>query len=402
MLGDFMYCSPVRVYFGRKCMRRLSRELAPYKSVLLIYGTGSIKKNGIYDQIREILDLSGCRVREFAGVRPNPDRDCLYRAVSAAREFHPDLILAAGGGSVCDLAKAVSVSIYCREDPWQRYYLQMKKPDCPVVPVGCIPTTAGTGSEMNGCAVISDPERQLKIGHVFGDDVYPRFALINPAYTLTLNRQQTACGIFDIMTHLCEQYFSGKDDCATDYMIEGLMRSLINSSRAVMADPSDYEARSNIMWISSIALSTLLSKGKKTDWMLHMVAQAVGACTDAAHGSTLSALAMPYYRFIYSAGIGRFVRFAVNVWGIRTDQVIYPGADLYEGNEKMPDAEELARRGLDCMEQWMKELGLVMSLSQLGVTEDMYPDILRGIKITKGGYRRLTKDDVIRLLKAAD
>ena len=233
----------------------------------------------------------------------------MYEGIEIARKHQADLLLAVGGGSVCDYAKAVSVSVNCKEDPWEKYYLRFEEPDCETLPVGCVLTMAGTGSEMNAGAVITNPETKQKIGHVFADEkIMPRFAILNPKYTLTLPHYQMAAGIYDIFNHICEQYFSGEDDNVSDYISEGLMRSLLHSSRIANKNPQDYEARSNIMWTATWALNTLVAKGKSTDWMVHMLGQAVGAYTNATHGMTLAAVSLPYYRYIMPYGLPKFKR----------------------------------------------------------------------------------------------
>ena len=311
MLGNFGYCNPTRLYFGDNSLKYLNRELKKYgPNILLTYGGGSIKKNGIYDEIIQILEMNDKTVFELPGVMSNPTVHKLYEGCDLVKANKIDLILAVGGGSVCDYAKALSVSAYCDDDPWEKYYVRMERLSNEVIPVGCILTMVGTGSEMNGGSVITHPEQKLKIGHVFGDEVMPKFAILNPTYTLTIPRYQMVAGFFDIMSHICEQYFSGEDDNTTDYLAEGLMKSLIHSTRIAAADPQDYEARSNIMWTATWALNTLLSRGKTTDWEVHMIGQAIGAYTDATHGMTLSAVSLPYYRHIMPYGLHKFVRFA--------------------------------------------------------------------------------------------
>ena len=278
MLGNFTYCNPTKLYFGEQSLEGLHKELPKYGDrVVLIYGGGSIKRNGIYDAVRAILDQEGKQVAEIAGVMPNPTLAKLYEGIGVARAHQADLLLAVGGGSVCDYAKAVAVSVHCPDDPWEKYYLRFEEPDCPILPVGCVLTMVGTGSEMNAGSVITNQETRQKIGHVFADEaVMPRFSILNPRFTLTLPREQMVAGIYDIFNHICEQYFSGEDDNTSDYLSEGLMRSLLCSSRAANRDPQDYEARSNIMWTATWALNTLVSRGKSTDWMVHMLGQAVG------------------------------------------------------------------------------------------------------------------------------
>lgn len=388
MLGNFTYCNPTKLYFGEDSLQNLSTELAKYgRNVVLVYGGGSIKKNGIYDEVVEVLKAAGKNISEISGVMPNPTVEKLYEGVEIARKAEVDLLFAVGGGSVCDYTKAVSVSVNCKEDPWEKYYLKFEEPDCETIPVGCVLTMVGTGSEMNAGAVITNHESKLKIGHVFADEkIMPRFTILNPKYTLTLPHYQMVAGCYDIFNHICEQYFSGDDDNTSDYLSEALMKSLVHSSRIANKNPNDYEARSNIMWTATWALNTLIAKGKSTDWMVHMIGQAVGAVTDATHGMTLAAVSLAYYRYISEAGLPKFVRFAKNVWDINT-----------EGKTDM----QVANEGLEAMESWMKELGLAMNLKELGTTDDMIEDIVNGTIILDGGYKVLTKDEVREIIKAS-
>ena len=387
MLGNFSYCNPTKLYFGEDSLQYLNEELPKYgKNVQLVYGGGSIKKNGIYDQVVEILKANGKEIFEDAGVMPNPTVEKLNEGVRIARENHVDLILAVGGGSCCDYAKAVSVSVHCDDDPWEKYYIRFEDVDCEIVPVGCVLTMVGTGSEMNGGAVITNHESKLKIGHVFGDNVMPKFSILNPKFTFTLPKRQMVAGIYDIFNHICEQYFSGEDDNTSDYLSEALMKSVIHSSHIALQNPEDYEARSNIMWAATWALNTLVAKGKSTDWMVHMLGQSVGAYTDATHGMTLAAVSLPYYRYILPYGVQKFKRFATEVWGISA-----------EGKTD----EQVANEGLNAMEAWMKELGLSMSISELGATEDMVDGIADGTLIMDGGYKVLNRDEIVGILKAS-
>ncbi|HIU80994.1 MAG TPA: iron-containing alcohol dehydrogenase [Candidatus Ornithoclostridium faecavium] len=385
MLGNFEYCNPTKLYFGKKALNGLSGELEKYgKNVLLVYGGGSIKKNGIYDEVVKILSECGKTVREVSGVMPNPTYAKLLEGAKAAREFNADLILAVGGGSVCDYSKGVSVSAYCNEDVWEKYYERFEEPDCRIIPVGCVLTMVGTGSEMNGGSVITNTDKKMKVGQVFGENVFPKFAILDPEYTFTLPKYQMTAGFFDIMSHIMEQYFSGSDDNTSDYIMEGLMRSLIHSSRIAVADPLNYEARSNIMWTATWALNTLVAMGKETDWEVHMIGQAISAHTDATHGMTLAAVSLPYYKLIMPCGLDKFVRFAVNVWGVSV-----------EGKTK----EEIALDGLKEMEKWMREIGLVLNAKKLGVEPDMLGAIADSTLIMQGGYKVLTRADVIDILE---
>ena len=385
MLGNFSYANPTKLYFGKDALSFLPGELANYGDrVALVYGGGSIKRNGIYDQVMDILKQAGKEVIEISGVMSNPTSDKLVEGVKIAREGKVDFILAVGGGSCCDYAKALSVSVHYDGDPWDKYFLKMEEPDCEIVPVGCVLTMAGTGSEMNAGSVITNHEQKLKIGHVFGEEVMPRFSILNPEFTMTVPQYQMISGIYDMFNHICEQYFSGDDDNSSDYLAEGLMRSVIHSSRIAVKDPKNYEARSNLMWDATWALNTLIGEGKTQDWMVHMLGQAAGAITNAAHGMTLAAVSLPYYRHILPYGLPKFKRFAVNVWNVQT-----------EGKTD----EEIAREGLSVMESWMKELGLVMNLTDLGATEEIIPDIVKATIILNGGYKTLTTEEVEEILK---
>lgn len=387
MLGNFTYCNPTRLYFGKDALDGLNKELPKFgKNVLFVYGGGSIKKNGIYDKVLEICVKNGKNVFEDAGVMPNPTTDKLRDGIERARACKADFILAVGGGSVCDYAKALSASVHLDDDPWEKYYVRSEAPNCEIVPVGCVLTMVGTGSEMNGGAVITNTAQKLKIGHVFSDEVFPKFSVLNPEFTFTVPKYQMVAGIFDIMSHIFEQYFSGTDDCSNDYIMEGMLRSLIHSANIAVENPKDYEARSNIMWLATWALNTFVEKGKTTDWEVHMLGQAVGAHTDATHGMTLSAVSLPYYRYILPYGAERFARHAVNVWVV---------------NPEGKSTEEVGEEGLSVMGKWMKKIGLVTSISELGVTEEDIDAVADSTLVMKGGYKVLTKDDIKAILRAS-
>ena len=385
MLGNFVYSNPTKLYFGDNAISFLSDELKNYgPKVMLSYGGGSIKKNGIYDDVVRILKEAGKQIIEDPGVMSNPTYEKLLEGSRLARENDVDLILAVGGGSAIDYAKGVSVSAWCEEDPWEKYYVRMEEVDNRVIPVGSVLTMVGTGSEMNGGSVITNTEQKLKIGMVFGDNVMPKFAILNPKYTFSVPRYQMVAGIYDIFNHVCEQYFSGSDDNTSDYFSEAIMRSVIHASRIAIKNPEDYEARSNLMWCASWALNTLIGKGKSGDWEVHMIGQAMGAYTDATHGMTLAAVSLPYYRHIMPYGLAKFARFAKSVWDIDTSTM----------TEK-----QAAEAGLNAMEVWMKEIGVVLHSSELGVNEDNIEGIADATFLLDGGYKALTREEVIEILR---
>ena len=387
MLGNFIYSNPTKLYFGDEAQKNLVDALSGFgKKVMLTYGGGSIKRNGIYDDVIAALSAAGKEVVELSGVMPNPTVDKLIEGCKVARENDVDFILAVGGGSTIDYAKAVSVSAWYDGDSWERFWVKQEdpKPDERIIPVGAVLTMAGTGSEMNGGSVITNHATKMKIGKVFGEEVMPKFAVLNPRYTFSLPHRQMVAGIFDTMSHIMEQYFSGDDDSTSDYLAEGLMRSVIASSRVAVKDPENYEARSNLMWSATWALNTLIGEGKSQDWMVHMIGQAIGAYTDATHGMTLSGVSEAYYRHIMKYALKRIARFAQVVWEIPA-----------EGKSD----EQLASEGIDALAAWIKEIGAASEITSLGVSEDMLDGIADATIILTGGYETLNHDEIVEILR---
>ena len=387
MLGNFIFSNPTKLYFGDDAQTHLAEALSPFgKRVLLIYGGGSIKTNGIYDDVTKALKEAGKTVVELPGVMPNPTVKKLEEGVKAVRDNNIDFILAVGGGSTVDYAKGVCVAAGYEGDAWDHFWANFADPapDAKIIPLGAVLTMVGTGSEMNGGSVITNTEQKMKIGKVFDERVYPKFAILNPKYTYSVPKRQMVAGIFDIMSHILEQYLSGDDDSTSDYLAEGLMRSLIISSRKAVGNPHDYEARSNIMWTATWALNGLIGEGKSQDWMVHMIGQAIGAYTDATHGMTLSGVSLAYFRFILENGLHKFARMARVVWEVPA-----------EGKTEL----QLAEEGLVAMEKWMKEMGVATEISSLGVTEEMIEGIADATISMKGGYRPPKREEVIAILK---
>lgn len=384
MLYDFTYYNPTKIYFGKDAMDNLSSELNNYgKNILLLYGKNSIKKIGLYDEVVKALKECGKNVVELAGIKPNSSYSQVLEGARLVRENKVDLILAVGGGSVIDCAKAISVSAYAKGDPWQRYWIDFEEVDNEIVPVGTILTMTGTASEMNGGSVITNEEVTIKTGRVYGPEVYPKFSILNPEFTYTVPKKQMVSGVFDVMSHLMEQYFSGNDDNTTDYIIEAVMISLIKSSKKAVKNPEDYEARSNIMWCATLGLNTVTGLSKTQDWEVHNIEHQLGAYTDCSHGLGLAVISMPYYRYIYKDGIDKFVRFAENVWNVNTD-----------GKTK----DEIALEGIASLENFAKELGIPLTLRELGATEDMLPKIAE-TSYEGGGYKHMTHDDILNVLE---
>lgn len=387
MLGNFIYSNPTKLYFGDDANGHLAEALKGYgDKVLLTYGGGSIKRNGIYNDVMSVLREAGKTVVELPGVMPNPTLEKVMEGVRVVRENNIDFILAVGGGSTIDYSKAVSVAANYEGDAWQNFWVEQKNPadDAKIIPVGAVLTMAGTGSEMNGGSVITNEPIKMKIGKVFDERVMPKFAILNPRYTFSVPHNQMVAGIFDTMSHIMEQYFSGDDDSTSDYLAEGLMRSLIASSRVAVKDPENYEARSNIMWTATWALNTLIGEGKREDWMVHMIGHAISAVTHATHGMTLAGISVPYYRFVMKFGFHRFARFAKVVWEIPSD-----------GKSE----EQLANEGIDALAAWIKEIGAASEITSLGVNEDNIEVIADATLLFPAGYHNLTREEVVEILK---
>ena len=383
MLGNFVYYNPTVLYFGRGALSALALELPNYgPKVQLIYGGGSIKKNGIYDQVTALLRETGKEIVEDPGVMPNPATDKLYEGCRIARAHNVDLLLAVGGGSCCDYAKGVAVSAWCEEDPWEKYYVRREPPDNRVIPVGCVLTMVGTGSEMNSGSVITNPVTKRKVGPEFGEAAYPKFSILDPVFTYSLPKYQMTAGIFDIMSHILEQYLTDLDDCTSDYIMEGLMRSLIHSSRVAIRDPYDYQARSNLMWASILAMSRVLGVGHEENWLCHMLEHAVSAKYNIAHGAGMTAILPAYLRFIA------------------------PQDDTgkLDALKKLFQAEDAAAG----LEAFFRRMGLPVNLTEaLGFTPDeavvreLAQNALPWGDMAAGGYAPFTLEDAITVLSEA-
>ncbi len=384
MKFDFNYYNPTKIYFGKTAMTNLEYELKNYgENILFVYGKASIKKIGLYDEVITALKNTNKKVTELSGIKPNPTYDQMMEGARLVRENNVDLILAVGGGSVIDCAKAISVSAYCDGDPWKKYWVDFEKLDNKVVPIGAILTMSGTASEMNAGSVITHEEQMIKEGRIFTSDVNPKFSILNPEYTFSVPKIQMVSGAFDVMSHLMEQYFSGEDDNTSDYLLEALMKSLINSTRIALKNPTDYEARSNMMWCATMGLNTITGLSKEQDWEVHNIEHQLGAYTDCPHGVGLAIISIPYYRHIYKYGLDKFVRFAKNVWDVSAD---------YKTRE------QVAQEGIQCLADYIVEMGIPTTLHEIGTTEEMLVKIAESAT-PGGGYKKINSDEILKILR---
>lgn len=381
-MNNFIYENKTKVYFGKGGVKEyLGCLLKKYETVMLAYGGGSIKKNGVYDEIMGILNSAEKKVVEFSGIMPNPTYEKVQEGAKLARKNNVDFILAVGGGSVIDCCKVVSAQAKTEEDIWENE-IQKKKFPTEFIPMGAVVTASGTGSEMNAGAVITNERAKIKCG-VFGAQA--DFAFLDPVYTMSVPFEQVISGAFDTLSHAMETYF-GKpsDNNLSDDINEAVMRSVIKNMRILTKDKENYNARSELMWASSMAENGILKIGKITDFQAHQIEHQLGAYTDCNHGKGLAVIHPVLYRHIYKEGLDRFARFAENVWGISGKK----------------SSEETAAAGIEALADFIKEVGLPTSFSQMGIPENTdYKAIAKSVNITAGCCKKLTAEEIFDILK---
>lgn len=386
-MNNFIFENATKVYFGKGCVKEYLSCLSSHygENVMLAYGGGSIKRNGVYDQVMESLKRAGKTVVEFPGISANPTYAKVLEGAKLAKENHVDLILAVGGGSVMDCCKAISMAAVYNGDIWTDFWARPGNIDFEPLPLGMIVTVAGTGSEMNGGAVITNEEQKVKTGRDY-PKCNARFALMDPTYTYSVPKFQMVSGGFDILSHIMETYFSEPDeDNVSDDVSEALMRGVIRDLRASIQNPEDYTARSNLMWESTMAENRIIKLGKRMDFECHQMEHQLGAYTNCNHGAGLSVLHPVYYRHIYKDGLTKFQKFAVNVWGISA-----------EGKT----GEELARAGLEALADFIKEIGLPTTLRELGVNEATdLKAIANSCNLAPGSYRKMTHEEILKIFQ---
>lgn len=385
-MNNFIFQNATKVYFGKGCVKEyLACLIGTYHTVMLAYGGGSIKRNGVYEELTGILERTGKKVVEFSGIMSNPTYAKVQEGARLARENQVDMILAAGGGSVMDCCKAVSLAAKYDGDIWEDFWARPGVIEVEPVPLGVVVTVAGTGSECNGGAVITNEEKKIKTGRDY-PALNPRFALMDPVYTYSVPVRQMVSGSFDILSHIMETYFSEpNEDNVSDDIMEALMRSVIRNLRAAIRNPEDYTARSNLMWDSTMAENRIIKMGKRCDFQCHNMEHQLGAYTDCNHGCGLAVLHPVYYRYIYREGLPKFVRFAQNVWGIAG-----------EGKSE----EELALAGIDALAEFIQEIGLPTSLKELGMTDkSQLKEIADSCGISAGSYKKMTHEEILEIFK---
>ncbi|WP_367566236.1 iron-containing alcohol dehydrogenase [Lacrimispora sp.] len=384
-MNNFVFENSTKVYFGKGCVKEyLSCLLRGCgNTVMLAYGGSSFKKNGIYDEVAGILEAAGKTIVEFSGIMANPTYKKVLEGAALARKNHVDVILGVGGGSVMDCCKAVSMAAVSKEDIWENYWIRPGVIDFEPLPLGVIVTVSGTGSEMNGGAVITNEETKVKTGRDYSK-CNPKFALLDPTYTYSVPVKQMVSGGFDTLSHIMEIYFSEPDeDNVSDDISEALMKSVIQNLRAAIINREDYTARSNLMWDAAMAENRIIKLGKRTDFMCHQMEHQLAAYTDCNHGQGLAVLHPVYYRHIYSLGLSKFVRFAKNVWNLSA-----------EGKTE----EELARAGVEALADFIREIGMPTTLRELGMKDKaMLKVVADSCGISTGSYKRLNREEILEI-----
>ena len=386
-MNNFIFENATKTVFGKGCVKEyLTCFSNRYgNNVMLCYGGGSIKKNGICDEVIDSLTRAGKNIVEFSGIMQNPTYAKVLEGAKLARENQIDLILGVGGGSVMDCCKAISMAAIYDGDLWEDFFARPGIVDFDPLPLVVIVTVAGTGSEMNGGAVITNEEFKIKTGRDY-PKCNPVFALMDPTYTYSVPKKQMVSGAFDTLSHLMEIYFSKPDEPnVSDDITEALMRGVIRDLRAAIRNPEDYTARSNLMWESTMAENRVIKLGKRTDFECHMMEHQLGAFTNCNHGVGLAVLQPVYYRHICEAGTEKFARFATEIWGISP-----------EGKSQ----KKLARAGVEALADFVREIGLPTTLRELGVTETTdLKAIADSCVCVQGAYKCMNHEEILTIFR---
>lgn len=383
-MNDFVYSYPTKVYFGQGAVKKaLTAELGKYgKTVMIAYGGGSIKKNGTFDEMCGLLREAGKEIVEFSGIMPNPTYAKVQEGAALVRERQVDFILAVGGGSVIDCCKIIAAQAVTQEDIWNMEFTGHRYPT-EFVPMGAVVTASGTGAEMNNGAVITNEETKQKAG-VLG--AFAAFAVLDPAYTMSLPKKQVISGAFDTLSHCMETYFgSPRETTLSDEIGEAVMRNVIRNIRALLKDMEDMNARSELMWASAMGENGILKIGKVTDFQAHQIEHQLGAYTDCNHGQGLAVIHPVLYRHIYRDGVDQFARFSRNVWGIPE-----------EGKTK----EELAEAGVQALADFVKETGMPTSFTEMGITDkSVLKKVADSCNLTVGCCKKLSREEILEILE---
>lgn len=385
---NFEYQNTTKIIFGRDTEKQVGQEIKKYgKKVLLHYGSGSIKKSGLYERVTNALVEAGVTYVELGGVKPNPRVSLVREGIEMCKKENIDCILAVGGGSVIDSAKAIGIGVKAQDhDVWSFYTGEQEPMES--LPVGVILTIAAAGSESSKGSVITNEEGWYKRS-CNADCMYPEFAILNPELTYTLPEYQTVCGIADIMAHIMERYFTQvhHTEC-TDRLCEATMKTVIDNAKLVIRDPENYDARAEIMWAGTLAHNNLLGTGRIGDWASHAIEHELSGMYDIAHGAGLAIVLPAWMQYVYQYNVARFVQFAVRVWNV----------DMSYDDEEM-----IALEGISKMKEFFRDLGLPVSLIEENITTEYIEELAE--KATEqgaiGNFVKLEKEDIEAILVLA-
>ncbi len=390
---NFNYFTPTKVVFGKGTENQVADLVKEFggKKLLIHYGGGSVIKSGLMKKVTDILDEAGISYVMLGGAVPNPRLGLVYEGIELCKKENIDFILAVGGGSAIDSAKAIGYGVANEGEVWDFYDYKRNATGC--LPIGVILTLSATGSEMSDSSVITKEEGLVKRGYS-SDYARPKFAIMNPELTMTLPDYQTACGCTDIMMHTMERYFTnGGNMEITDALAEGLLRTVMNSAKILVKDPKDYDARAEVMWAGSLAHNGLTGCGNDGgDWMPHKLEHEIGGLFDVAHGAGLAAVWGSWARYVYKECLPRFKKFAINVMGVEN-----AGSD-----------EEIAMKGIEAMEDFYREIKMPTNLKELGIeaSEDGLKEMAKkcavGVDGAKGSAKLLYEEDMLNIFKAAN
>lgn len=386
-MQDFYFENRTKVWFGYDTVKKnLPQILNGYgKKVMLTYGGGSIKKNGIYDIVTSILKDAQKEIIEFSGIMSNPTYQKVLDGAKLAKENNVDLILAVGGGSVMDASKTISLAARYDGDVWNDFFTKKGEIDFSPIPVGVIVTVAGTGSECNGGSVITNEDLHIKTGRDY-PKLNPEFALLDPPFTYSVPRKQVISGAFDTLSHIMETYFSKpNDNNVSDAISEALMKNVIENINVICDDLTNDIARRNLMWDATMGENRIIKLGKTTDFECHFIEHQIGAYTNCNHGEGLAVIHPIYYKYIYKYGLSKFVSFAKNVWNV---------------NSKDKSDEEIALEGINKLAEFIRKIGLPTSLKELGLQDkSMLKEIADSCGISQGSFKQMTHDEILELLE---
>ena len=382
-MNSFYFYNPTKVFFGENSINNLTTLLKDCgNNILLTYGGGSIKKNGIYDTVINILKAENKNIFELSSIMPNPRIEKVQEGIDLCKKEQIDFILAVGGGSVIDCSKFIAAGTKLSEDFWQKLFIR-QEPIIDALPLGAILTLAATGSEMDEGGVITNWDEKLKLSYA-SELLYPKFSILDPTYTFSMPKEQMIYGFIDILSHIFEIYFSAPDQSnVSDDLAEALIKNLMENIETALINPLDYTARANIMWASSMALNGIIKASKQQDWMAHQLAHALSAFYDIPHGAALAIVHPIYLKYISKNAPSKFVRYAKNIWHV----------DMTDKTD-----EQIALEGIEKTREYFRRIGAPTSLKEVNIPLEAIDPIAEKTLLFPTSYAQLSRKDLKNIL----